>query len=286
VITLRAGALTARIARRGAELQSLRRGDDEFLWQPQPGIWHQTAPWLFPMVGRLRGGGFTHAGRRHELPIHGFAAQLDFEPLAQSDAAVTLRLRSNAHTRACYPFDFRLDIDYRLDARGLHIGLAVEAGSELAFGLGGHPGFALAGSLRDWQLRFEQPEADTVWRLQPDPPPLGLRAATPEPWPRADARLLPLHAGLFTRDALILDPVRSAWVALEHKTQGERLRLHLGGAPQLGLWARPGAPYVCIEPWWGRDDATDAPEAWFDKPQLLRLKASERFERRLHISLS
>lgn len=279
------GGLRARIKPLGAELCSLRRdGDAELLWQPQLGVWQQSAPWLFPFVGRLRGGGFRHRGRWHEMPMHGFAALSEFEISARrGDEAVQLRLRDSATTRSHYPFAFELLIDYRLHAQGLEIGLSLHnRGDEtLAFGLGGHPGFALAGALDDWELRFEQAEAEQVWRLQPEPRPWGLRAAEPEPMAWTAPGRLRLHAGLFERDALILDPLRSAWVALQHRERGQRLRVQLGGAPQLGLWARPGAPYVCIEPWWGRDDAADAPEELLDKPQLQRLAAGALFRRAL-----
>lgn len=285
MIELRQGRLAARISPRGAELQSLRRGDEELLWQPQPGVWQQTAPWLFPFVGRLRGGGYTHRGRWYAMPLHGYAAHSDFEIVAQQPDAAELRLRDSEATRAHYPFGFELRIGYRLQAHGLDIELAVlNRGDEtLAFGLGAHPGFALAGELQDWQLVFEQPEADSVWRLQPDPAPLGLRAAAPEPLAWTAAGRLQLHAALFERDALILDPLRSAWVALQHRERGEQLRLLLDGAPQLGLWARPGAAYVCIEPWWGRDDAADAPEPLLDKPQLQQLAAGAVFRRTLSL---
>jgi galactose mutarotase-like enzyme len=286
VITLHYGPWRARINPLGAELQSLCCDGDEWLWQPQAGVWHQTAPWLFPFVGRLKGGGFSHAGRAHALPLHGFASAATFEPVAQQSHAVTLRCSATPATQAQYPFDFRLALAYTLDSNGLAIELQVHnAGPEpMPFGIGAHPGFALAGPLHDWHLLFEQAEADSVWRLQPEPPPWGLRAAAPEPWLRDDPRRLPLHAALFDRDALILDPVRSSWVALVHTTRGERLRLHLGGAPQLGLWARPGAPYVCIEPWWGRDDAADAPSALLHKPQLQQLAPGVTFRRVLRLT--
>lgn len=276
MIELRCGRLQARISPRGAELRSLRRNGEELLWQPQAGLWAQSAPWLFPFVGRLRGGGFEHAGRRHELPIHGFAADSLFQVLAQSERSATLRLVDTDATRSAYPFAFALDIGFQLRETGLDFELQLlnRSPEPLAFGLGGHPGFALPGELSDWCLQFEQPEADTVWRLQPEPPPLGLRALQPEPLRWTAPGRLALHPALFERDALILDPLRSAWVALLHRDGGawtEHLRVRLGGAPQLGLWARPGAPYVCIEPWWGRDDGAEAPERLMDKPQLQRL---------------
>lgn len=288
MIELRSGRLKARISPRGAELQSLRRGDEELLWQPQAGVWQQTAPWLFPFVGRLRGGGFMHRGRWYEMPLHGFAAQRDFELIEQDGTSARLRLRDSEATRAHYPFGFAFEIGYRLGERGLCIELSVlNTGAQtLAFGLGGHPGFPLAGDLRDWELVFEQAEAETVWRLQPEPAPLGLRAAAPEALAWSEPGRLRLHPALFERDALILDPLRSAWVALQRRERSgpkEQLRLQLGGAPQLGLWARPGAAYVCIEPWWGRDDAADAPDELLAKPQLQQLAPGQRFRRRLEL---
>jgi len=287
-IELSHGPLTARIARLGAELQSLRRGGEELMWQPRAGHWQQTSPWLFPVVGRLRDGGFTHRGRWYELPLHGFAAARSFELLSQTGDTAQLQLRADDGTRAAYPFDFRLVIGYRLGADGLEMNLAVhnDGAETLPFSIGGHPGFALPGRLDGWRLQFDQPEADTVWRLQPDPAPWGLRAGTPERWRWDAPGRLDLHGQLFQRDAIILDPVRSRSVALVHRTEGERLRLDLGGAPSLGLWARPGAPFICIEPWWGRDDATEAPHELIAKPQLLKLGAGSQFQARLQIHLA
>jgi galactose mutarotase-like enzyme len=286
-VTLTHGRLTARIATLGAELQSLTRDGEELMWQPRAGHWQQTAPWLFPVVGRLRDGGFSHRGRWHELPLHGFAAAQPFELLSQSADALTLQLRSSERTREAYPFDFRLLIIYRLDAQGLAMDIAVhnDDGETLPFSLGGHPGFALPGRLDDWRLQFERPESASAWRLQPNPPPLGLRAAAPEPFRWDAPGSLQLHARLFERDAVILDPVQSSWVALVHRRHGERLRLHFRGAPTLGLWARPGAPFICIEPWWGRDDDVQAPHALLAKPQWVKLPVGGMFEARVQVGL-
>lgn len=287
-LTLAHGPLSARIAPLGAELQSLRRGTEELMWQPRAGIWQQTAPWLFPFVGRLRDGRYLHRGRWHEMPLHGFAASRAFEVLAHSADALQLQLRAGEASRACYPFEFRLVIGYRLDEAGLAMEVTVQNDSDetLPFAFGAHPGFALTGRLQDWQLQFAEPEAAQVWRLDPEPRPWGLRAAAPEPWTWSAPGRLALNAQLFERDALILDPVRSAWVAIVHKTEGERLRMRFDGAPQLGLWARPGAPYVCIEPWWGRDDDAAAPHELLAKPQVQRLPGGRSFTARMRITPS
>jgi galactose mutarotase-like enzyme len=291
VIELQHGGLQARIAPLGAELQSLRRGTDEFLWQPQAGVWQQTAPWLFPFIGRMKDGGYLHRGQRYAMPLHGFAAKLPFDVLEQSPSHARLELLSSPATRQHFPFAFSLRVQYRLEADGLRID--VELGNEraepLPFALGFHPGFALplqAGEGLDaWSLQFEQPEADEVWRLCSEPPPYGLLNVDGEPMSWTTPACLQLRGDLFARDALFFKQIRSRWVALVHRERGERLRLHLGGAPQLGLWARPGAPYVCIEPWWGHDDDADASIVLAEKRQLLALQAGRLFAKSFVLSV-
>lgn len=291
MIELQHAGLQARIAPLGAELQSLRRGSDEYLWQPQAGVWQQTAPWLFPFIGRMKGGSYLHRGQRYAMPMHGFAAKLAFDVLEQSPSHARLELLSSSATRQHYPFAFSLRVQYRLEAEGLHI--KVELGNEsaeaLPFALGFHPGFALplqaSEGLDAWRLHFERPEAQEVWRLGSEPLPLGLLNVDSEPMSWMAPACLQLRADLFARDALFFKHIRSRWVALVHRERGERLRLHLGGAPQLGLWARPGAPYVCIEPWWGHDDDADAPLALAAKPQLQVLGARQVFARSFVLGL-
>lgn len=285
VFTLSHGRLTARIAALGAELVSLCRDGEEMMWQPRAGHWQQTSPWLFPFVGRLKDGGYSHRGRWHELPLHGFAASQTFELLSEGPEVVQLQLRSSEQLRASYPFEFRLVITYTLDTTGLtmHIGVHNDSGETMPFGLGAHPGFALQGRVNEWELQFEQQEAGFIWRLQPDPLPWGLRSTTAEllRWDAPGA--LQLRPRLFERDAIILDPLQSSCVSLRHRERGERLRIHFRGAPTLGLWARPGTPFICIEPWWGRDDDAAAPHALLAKPQLQKLPPGEMFEALIQI---
>lgn len=285
MIELRSGALSARIDPLGAELRSLQRAGEEYLWQAQPGVWNQSAPWLFPFVGRLRGGHYTHGGRRFAMPLHGFASRLHFAVTQQLADAVWLEARDTDATRVGYPFAFRLRIGFALHGeRELAIGVHLDnLGAEtLPFGFGAHPGFALPGGPQDWCLHFEQPEDPQVWRLN-DAGTLLATQAEAFAW-RAPARL-DLGANPFARDALILKQPRSSWVALVHRERGERLRLYAPQMQHLGLWARPLAAYVCIEPWWGHDDNAEAPEALLDKPQLQRLAAGDTFTRWIQLRL-
>jgi galactose mutarotase-like enzyme len=284
LIALQQGAFSAHISPLGAELQSLRRHDEEFLWQGDPAVWGQRAPWLFPFVGRVRGGHYRHAGWRYAMPLHGFAALQSFEGVEQQPDAALLVLRDTPLTHALYPFAFELRIGFRLlhdHELQMRAELHNRSDEPLPFGFGGHPGFALPGAVGDWSLHFEQAERPEVWRIEN-----GLLARRPEPYRWSAPDRLDLAPDPFSRDALVLKSPRSRWVALRHRSGAERLRLHAPEMAQLGLWSRCGGAYVCIEPWWGHDDDPDAPEALLDKPQLLRLAPGQSWARELRISLS
>jgi galactose mutarotase-like enzyme len=62
-----------------------------------------------------------------------------------------------------------------------------------------------------------------------------------------------LRDDLFTNDVLIFDQLKSESV-LYSAESGPRLEVRFPGASYLGVWTRPGAPFVCIEPWQGVTD--------------------------------
>ena len=280
---LRSGSLTARIDPLGAELRSLRRDEDEFLWQDKSKVWPHSAPLLFPFVGRLKGGGFGHRGRFYAMPIHGFAAQHRFDAIEQHAHSVLLELRANGATRAHYPFDFCLQVRFTLAAHGLAVRYEVanEDTEPLAFALGSHPGCALGnGALEDWRIEFDQAEPPEVYRLDGE-----LLAVTPVPFRFEAAHSITLGPQLFADDALIFKHLHSRQIRLVHRQRGVRAVIDTGGAPHLGLWARPGAAFVCIEPWFGVDEDRHAPLDLAAKPGLIRLAPGDRFTADYSITL-
>ena len=70
------GALRATVRLRGAELCSLQdcATGEEFIWQNGSGAWAGSSPILFPVVGRVREGFFTHQGQAYPMGVHGFAS--------------------------------------------------------------------------------------------------------------------------------------------------------------------------------------------------------------------
>ena len=268
--------LLAEIDPAGAELSLLRDASGrDYLWNAGP-AWPRHAPVLFPIVGKLAGDAYRHAGQTYPLRQHGFARDRDFTLTDHAESRCSFQLEDDAATQAIYPFRFTLEIHYAIDGARLRVDyrLSNPGESALPASLGAHPAFR-------WPLPgcegvphailFEHPEPAPVRRLT-----RGLLRREPEASPVRDRQLM-LTADLFAADALILDRVASR--RLDYGPPGgPHLRFGFHGFDVLGLWSRPGAGFLCIEPWSGYH----SPEGWegelADKPGMLAIPPDGCFE--------
>jgi galactose mutarotase-like enzyme len=256
---LHLGGAEATIASSGAELQALRFGDLDLLWNAGP-LWPRHAPLLFPIVCGLKGDSLRHGGQAFPMPKHGFARDREFTWTDRTSAACTLELREDGATRAAYPFAFRLTVTYGLEGTALHMAVQLHNPAEeplpASFGL--HPAFRwpLAPSLPKaaHRLRFEAEEPGPVRRLDAR----GLLSPELHPTPIRD-RELSLSEALFAQDALLFLEPHSHGLCYEAEG-GPSVSLHWEGFPRLGVWTKPdpGPSFLCVEPWEGYA----SPAAW------------------------
>ena len=269
---------------RGAELSSAvdAHSGRELLWCGDPDIWSGTAPILFPVVGRMRGGGIEVNGKFYPMPTHGFAAHSTFELVTSSPRKLILALHDSEQTRASYPFRFRLQVAFSLYRNVLSVDYVVENPAEapLIFSLGSHPAFALpAATMEEAQaeVRFDSSAGARCHRIRNNL--LGPAERSP-----LQGNRLPLTGDTFAEDAIILRDLNANRVALY--ATGERLiSMDTGGMPHLGLWAKPNAPYLCIEPWITTDDGTDAPLDIARKPGFIHLAPDQQYRTGYRIML-
>jgi galactose mutarotase-like enzyme len=66
-------------------------------------------------------------------------------------------------------------------------------------------------------------------------------------------RRLTLVDDLFKDDVVIFDALRSRTVTYGAET-GPKIEVRFAGSPYFGLWTKPGAQFICIEPWHGIAD--------------------------------
>ena len=89
----------------------------------------------------------------------------------------------------------------------------------------------------------------------------------------------------FDRDAYIIEGHQTREVALAGTDGSLRLSVKFD-APLFGVWAPKGnAPFVCIEPWYGRCDGVDADQSLEDKEYINRLEPGQVFSKNYRICI-
>lgn len=252
-ITITNGTLTATINPKGAELNSLTKNGQEFIWEGNPAFWGKHSPVLFPIVGTLKDNTYTYNGQQYNFPRHGFARDNDFVLTANEGHSATFTLIANEELKKNYPFDFQLELIYTLHESELTLQYRVtnSGANALPFSIGAHPAFALPGNFEDYSLQFEKDEPLVSTQLVND-----LLSDTIETLPATNGNL-PLTYSLFEKDALIFKALESKSLTIK-KGDADYLAVRFADFPHLGIWTKVGAPFLCIEPWQGYSDAQDA----------------------------
>ncbi len=284
-VTISSGALTAAINPLGAELTHVRDADGrELMTNADPVFWTGHAPILFPVVGMPFQETIRVDGTAYPMKKHGFARRSTFAVTASRADSVTFALIDSDATRASYPFAFRLELTYTLAGRTLTIEARVinPASTPLPASFGFHPAFAwplpYGEDRAAHRILFDADEPDALRTIAAD----GTIAEARKPSPLAGRELI-LRDDLFAHDALVWDHVRSQAVTYGAPT-GPRLRIAFPDTPMLGIWTKPGAAYVCVEPWHGIADPEGYTGEYKDKPGVFEVPAGG--EKRIAMSVT
>jgi galactose mutarotase-like enzyme len=280
VVSIRSDQLSA------AELQTLRDRDGrDLLWSGDPAVWAGRAPVLFPIVGELAGGRYRIGSKSYSLGRHGFARRSRFEVVDHTDEMAVFRLEADDASRLVYPFEFRLELRFAITGAAIEMAATVTNQGDVPMpaSFGFHPALRwplpYGGSRESHRLLFDEPEPAQTRRLDTD----GLLDPLPRSTPIAGRELV-LNDRLFADDALILDEPASR--GLLYGAPGEpQIRVDFSDMPMLGLWSKPGAGYVCIEPWHGVADPAGFADDIFAKPGIVTIapEANRQFVTRLSI---
>jgi galactose mutarotase-like enzyme len=276
MVAITNGVLTARIHPFGAELWSLSDASGrEYMTDGDPAYWTGHAPLLFPIVGALNGGTYRLDGQEHALAKHGFARKSWFGVVERRPDRVRFELRDNEQSRAAYPFAFTLTVEFTLSAATLAVTATVRNAGDRAmpFSFGFHPAFAWplpeAGAKDAHRVIFAEDEPEPIRRIDPATATL-LPESEPTP---VVGKLLAPRAALFEKDALIWDRLNSR--ALSFAGEGAALDVAFPDSPNLGIWQKPGAPFLAIEPWHGFNDPQGFDGEIFAKPGIIALPPGE-----------
>ena len=242
----------------GAELVSLvdKKDGREYMWSGDPAYWNRVSPVLFPFIGKLNGLSYTHAGKAYEnVPQHGYARDCDFTLAEKLDDRIWFELYPDQQWKERYPFDFLLRIGYHIEGRMVHVMWTVrnDSSEDLPFSIGAHPAFIMpeGASKNGFYVNFHNGQSRLdCGELNAD----GLLMPEQRSYPLQDGKLL-LSDELFDKDALIIESGQIHTVSLDTPEGRPFIQVRFD-TPMLGIWSPTGkkAPFVCIEPWFGRCD--------------------------------
>lgn len=278
---IRNESLTLEIDAHGAEMKSLidNCSGQEYLWCGDAAYWGRTSPVLFPLVGNYREKQSCFDGKWYSLSQHGFARDMDFELVSEKGDEIWFALEDSPETLEKYPFGFRLELGYRLQGRAVEVLWKVtnKNDREMYFSIGGHPAFNCplreGEKQTDYRIGFDTCEPLTASVLDEN----GTVSERTKVLELTDG-MLQITDSLFDEDALIVEHDQAHKVAL-YTPEGEKYLEVKFEAPLFGIWSPAGkhAPFVCIEPWYGRSDRADFGQKLEEREWGNVLKAGEIF---------
>ena len=280
LITITNNKISASIDSLGAELIRLEKDSKNYIWTVDETYWNKTSPILFPIVGRLKNDTYSIENKTYELPRHGFARNFEFQIVNQTESSVVFVLESNSETLKNYPFEFQLQLQYKLVGNELIMKYSVENKSEVTmpFSIGAHPAFTIEDSFSDYSLKFNQTEEFISYELNNEQFSNSFRKINSE------NGQINLNYSLFEKDALVFKHLQSNKLTLLKKNEPV-FSVQFEGFPYLGIWTKPNAPFLCIEPWCGLADNVNHNGNIFEKEGINLLHPQEIFSRTIKITL-
>ena len=265
----------------GAEISSLldKASGQEYIWQINKSVWGSSSPVLFPSIGKIKDDKVTHNGIDFAMTKHGIIRHNDKLEFSQNNASkCTFSLVSSDETLKRYPFTFTFSVVYELIDKRLIMSYEIENRDDVPmyFSCGGHTAYACPlndeTKLTDYVIEFPL-TFDFMAETLGSTGLLSDRKRKIE----TDENLLSLSETLFNEDALIFSNIDFDWVRLRRKDEERGIIVRFTGYPHLALWSKPGADYVCVEPWLGLPDHENESTDLSKKPTYRMIEPSAMF---------
>jgi len=258
----------------------------EHLWQADANIWPWHAPNLFPVVGGLIDNELLVNGKTYKMERHGFNRQSELLLIESNDVSAKFSLPHSDQTLKVFPYKFDFQINYDLIENALRVTYKVinQEHNEIFFSVGGHPAFNVpfntGESYEDYYLEFETEEKLEKHLLSAE----GFFTGETQPV-KLDGKKLTLTRDMFVQDAWVLKNLRSRELTIKSDKHDQTLSVEFPHFNYLGLWAKPGADFLCIEPWLGCADTAGKHVDITQKEAIQKLKYGHVFEAAFFISI-
>jgi galactose mutarotase-like enzyme len=273
MITIKNQYITAKINELGAELKSLVCNDTEYIWEAKPEVWPSACPLMFPICGGLKNDKYIYDGKEYTLEKHGYIRFKTFEVESKTDSSVVFLHKSDNETKQKFPFDYELRVFFTLEGKTLKIDYSVinKTDKTMYFNIGSHEGYATPEGIEDYDVIFPQNESLNAYVLY------GNLLSNQQLPIIKDQNYIPLYDKYFTVDALVFKDLKSKSATLRNRKTGKAIRVDFPDANYFLLWHKPGAPYICLEPWNGISDIVGSSYDITEKEGITSLESGKEF---------
>ena len=249
----------------------------QYMYQGDTPFWGGKNPTLFPVVGNTLDGTYVLDGKTYTFKNHGLIRYATLDCVEESEEKVVMQLKESAETLERYPFAFTYEIAYTLNDNKLTVSYAITNNDtkKMPFTFGLHPGFRVPlcenEVYEDYTLHFECEEH--LEQMICDP-----KRETPHYYvPVTMDKWCLSHDDFAKNPTLIYKGMKSEYVTLKGK-EGHGVKMSIGGYPILALWTpKPGAPFLCIEPWFSHADFEKVDVPFEDRIGMMSLESGETF---------
>ncbi|MFL0247662.1 aldose 1-epimerase family protein [Candidatus Clostridium stratigraminis] len=265
----------------GAELHNIKgkKEDVEFLWNGNQEYWKYHAPILFPIVGKVLYNTYIVDGNTYSLPQHGLARVSEFRKIDETESSITFNLDYSEETLMIYPFKFSFEIKYTLEDNSIVIKYKVinRDNKNILFSIGAHPAFMCPllpnESFEDYYFEFSKKETTSIMEVSEQ----GYFTHKEFSY-LSNENIIALSKEVFKDDALVFHNLNSHTIYIKSRKHNKFVEFDFDKFPYLGLWSKPtGAPFVCIEPWFGHADFEDFNGELKDKEGIISLEKNKEF---------
>lgn len=257
--------LRVEIESHGAELKSVKANETgfEYMWYGDPKYWSRTSPVLFPFVGELKDKKYTFEDTVYEMGSHGFARDSEFGLVSKTENEIWFNLKDSEETYKNYPFHFELMVGYVLKDNSLDVKWIVKNPGQdredgnLYFSIGAHPAFNCPTNGEEnkagYKLFFG--EADKLVHHGN----LTGTCTHEEKILELENHRAVITPDFFDRTTYIIEDKQLDVIGIETPDDRRYVTVNFD-TPLVAVWSPTNgknAPFICIEPWWGRADYDD-----------------------------
>ncbi len=245
MINIKNEILSCDISEIGAEIKSLKKNGEEYMWSGDPAFWAKTAPVLFPTIGATKDCKYIYGGKTYNMEAHGFLIGKEFVIENKTESSVTMLFKDTEETLEIYPFKFEFRAVFTVIGSSLRVEYRVKnlSDGDMYFSVGGHEAYATPGGVEDYDIIFPYNEdLNTILIEGPLVTDETLNVGK-------NTNFLPIYEKYFDLDTIFFRNLKSKEVLVKNRKTERFIKVEYPDCDFIAFWHEIGADFLCIEPW-------------------------------------